>query len=106
MLDGVPVATTPSDITWFNFSAGGLIDVDFPTSSFSLEGDQAYSDPESAPTIVPGTYPLGSSLFISGDTFAPLTGDLVITPVPEPATLGLLLLASSLIFGIGLLKRV
>jgi hypothetical protein len=105
MLNGTPVATNPIDITWFNSSAGGLIDVDFSDGSFGLQGGQAYSSPENAPTIIPGTYALSTSFFVSGATFEPLTGDLLITEVPEPATIGLLLLVSSLICGIGLLER-
>lgn len=106
VLNGALVAATPVDITWFNFSDGGLIDVDFSDGSFALGGDQAYTESESAPTIIPGAYPLGDSFFISGDAFEPLTGDLVITPVPEPATIGFLLIGSSLICGIGLLKSI
>jgi hypothetical protein len=95
-LNGSPVSTAPTEITWFSTGYGGLFNVNFAGASFEPEGDQAYTGPESGPTIVAGTYDLGlySGVFL-GETLLPLTGDAVIadqsaSPTPEPSSFFLL----------------
>jgi hypothetical protein len=94
-LNGTTVDTGTPDLSWFNTDAGGLIDLAFADGQFSLYGDQAYSGQESAPTILPGIYPLDPTqsvfeLDMAGDGATPLYGDLEITATPEPSSLLLL----------------
>jgi hypothetical protein len=103
LLNGVPVTTTPDAIEWYSTNGeGGLINVYFGGITFKVYGAQAYSGPESSPAILPGVYPLGSgSVFQSaGNTDQPLTGNLTITAVPEPATIGMMLMGVAALTGL------
>jgi hypothetical protein len=100
-LNGFPVATTPDAIEWYSTNnEGGLINIYFGTTLFKVYGAQAYSGPESSPTILPGVYPLaGGSVFQSaGNPDQPLTGYLTITP--EPATIGMMLMGVAALAGL------
>jgi hypothetical protein len=99
-LGGSPVATTPTGITFFNSNLGGLMNIDFSGGVFGIEGGQAYSGSESAPTILTGTYPISGADFVSGENSQPFTGDVIIADAntaPEPSTFSLTLIAA--IFG-------
>ena len=103
MLNGSPVATTPTDVLFFNTvgSDGGLMEIDFSGAVFNFFGPQAYSGPESSPTINAGVYLIGAkSDFDSTSPAAdlPLSGDVTITDItttPEPSSL--------ILFGTGLM---
>jgi hypothetical protein len=87
-LDGASVATDPSSITWYGTAWGGLLNVNFgtaaiPDASFEPFGLQAF---DSSLTIIPGTYSYDDTygVFFSGPSeFQPLTGDVVITDLPN-----------------------
>lgn len=96
VLGGASVATTPDHVTWYTSASSGLIDVVFAGATFVDLGSQAFSGSTDAPTILPGTYALneGSHFSSAEEQDQPLTGDLVITAVPEPSTLSFLLIAT------------
>jgi len=102
-LGGSPVATTPTEITFFSLSSGGLMNVEFSGAVFGIIGGQAYSGSESAPTILTGTYPINAeeSDFAANDqTAQTLSGNVIIADAntaPEPSTFSLTLIAA--IFG-------
>ena len=93
--NGVPLVGT---FDFFSFGNGGGFDLigggGFLINAF---GDQVYSGPESAPTMLTGGFgtfeDFGSDT--SGETSNPgtLKGTLVSTSVPEPSTLSLLAIA-------------
>jgi hypothetical protein len=86
-LNGSPVATTPGTIAWFSTAQGGLITINSAGAQFNIYGPQAYSGPESSPTILTGTYPLSTpmSVFTStGNAAQPLSG--AVTIAAHPAT--------------------
>jgi hypothetical protein len=108
-LNGVPVATTPDTIEWYSTNnEGGLINIYFGgILTFKVYGAQAYSGSEDSPTILPGVYPLaGGSVFLSaGNTDQPITGNLTITAVPEPATIGMMLMGVAALAGLRFRRR-
>lgn len=99
-LNGVGQAVTPAEIRFFNSGNAGLFDVCFttcngPSNLLDIEGAQAYSGPESAPTILTGLYtPTLTAVFVGGIGFVDSGGPVSISAaaVPEPSSL--LLLAS------------
>jgi len=109
LLNGLPVATTPDAIEWYSTNnEGGLINVYFAGATFKVYGAQAYSGPESSPTILPGVYPLtsGSVFQSAGNTDQPLTGNLTIMAgVPEPASIGMMLMGVAVLAGLRFRRR-
>ena len=119
-LAGNTVATTPVSIGWYSenepgspYNPGGLFNLDFSDAIFVITGAQAYLGPESAPTILTGVYPLSGTAYLALSTplaDVPISGDVVISSVPEPSSLLLLLTVCVLSVGVksrlvGVLKR-
>lgn len=105
-LAGNTVATTPIQIQWFSTQRGGLFSLFFPGGiEFAILGAQAYSGPESAPTILTGIYPISTASGFccdpAGNT-TPISGDVVISAVPEPSTLDLMFISVACVAGFGL----
>jgi hypothetical protein len=84
-LNGAPVTTTLTELTWFNAGEAGLIDLIFPDGGLGLFGSQAYSGLESAPTILTGVYPFSTGyVFDNLGNFGPLSGTLSIPEGSAP----------------------
>jgi hypothetical protein len=115
-LNGVSVNELPY-VKWQTADWGGLFLLAFSNPDgdvviFCPNGDQAYSGPESSPTILPGAYTLNTTtepsvvdFFDSSSTHydvEPFSGTVYITATPEPSTALLLFtgLAAGLLAGI------
>lgn len=98
-LNGSTVSVTPVDVAFYSTTQFGLLDIGFfgssatatPTNGFLIEGSQAYSGAESAPTILSNTYPeTENEVFVAGTPFAQTTGNVLIsggvTPTPVPSS--------------------
>jgi hypothetical protein len=96
-LNGSPVAVTPTSLLFWNAALGGgftfcFINTPSPCTALSLEdsgtGPQMYSGPESAPTMLTGSFTLntyfavGTTLYIQPNSTVQGTA-----AVPEPTTL-------------------
>ncbi len=110
MLNGSLVDITAGSIGWGSTADEGLIGIDLTDGDlFSIDGAQAYSGPESSPTILTGVYPLSAdSLFCASSscsTIVPLTGDLTISAAaPEPGTIGMMLMSFAIMAGLAIAK--
>ncbi len=117
-LNNIPLDLTPSSISFFTGSNGGLFDVcltppcpgGLPTAGLVFSGAQAFSGTVREPTILTGTYPTSSvSVTLPLTEFPFFTvrypqsnTTVYITEIPEPATwsilgLGLLLISIPLL---------
>jgi hypothetical protein len=106
-LNGSPVATSPTELTWYSTPLGGLIDLTFADGVLSIYGNQAYSGSEASPTILPGAYPVDNTQSFFQDNYFN-SGAIYASPLtisPEPSTF--LLLGSGLfaIFGLAAFRR-
>jgi hypothetical protein len=98
-LDGSPVAITPADIQFYSGGHYGLMNVCFapacgnntnPTNGIEIEGLQAYSGPESSPTIDTGVYTTASlGAYVGSSDYGMSNSTVTISTVPEPGYLGL-----------------
>jgi hypothetical protein len=112
--------TPPGAVFWWSASDGGLLTIAFDaevgeSAIFNQSGAQVYSGPESAPTILPGVYPLTDTPFSSEfdildqSTYTylysePMSGDLYIQATPEPSSV-LLALTGFAAFALALNER-
>jgi len=95
-LNGSPVDVSVVDVEFFSSGDGGLMNVCFfgctasgtVTNGFEFFGPQAYSGPESAPTILSGTFPAPSPDVEVDSTETP-QADGTVGISPEPSTAGL-----------------
>ena len=116
-LNGSPVSPTLGGISFYSAAELGLLDVCFssacsglgdPAYGFEIEGLQAYSGPEGAPTILTGTYAPNFDKFFTGGNGYALSAE---TPVvisatsvtPEPSTI--MLLGTGLVGIAGTVRR-
>jgi PEP-CTERM motif len=108
MLDGSPVAITPTFIRFFSGTNGGGFAICFDGTTFptcteglATDGPQMYTGTTSAPTLTAGAFAqFGLGAIVEGTTYPednPTT--LVGTPVPEPSTALLMLTAGILALG-------
>lgn len=107
ILDGSPVAVTPTSLSFFNAASGGgftfcFINTPSPCTALSLNGPgtpQMYTGLDSAPTMLTGgftvhtTFAVGRTLYTQPDTTVEAAA------VPEPSTL-LTLAAGLLVLGV------
>lgn len=108
-LGGVAIATPALWIAFYNAGNGGGIDVFFSDVSdpllpavdaLSFYTQQVYSGPETDPTVLPGVYPTsrpnGDGFIVTLQSVAFDQGEtrVVISAVPLPGTLALVLLAA------------
>lgn len=107
VLNGSAVATQPSSVLWITGGLGGMFEVGFSGNAmFALSDVQAYTGPESAPTIIPGAYVLNSSQSQAevGEYDQLISGTVTITPedlnAPEPAALALALMGAAALAGL------
>jgi len=114
-LNSVTISIQSVDIAFFSAADGGLLNIAVlgsaappatPTNGWVILGPQAYSGPESSPTILPGAYTeTANTLYVAGTSFAQTTGSFSITnAVPgTPAPPSLILMLIGLAMGMAYL---
>jgi len=93
-LNGSPVVVTPTSLSFFNAASGGglgfcFINTPSPCTALSLNNTgapQMYTGPESAPTMLAGTFTLPTT-FAVGRTLYTEPDTTVQAALPEPSTL-------------------
>lgn len=100
LLNGSPVAITPTFIRFFSGTNGGGFAICFDGTTFgtcsegmATDGPQMYTGTTAAPTLIPGTFVQDGFGVISGSTTFAEPNTTLVGTAPEPATLTLLTLA-------------
>lgn len=107
-LNGSPVAITPTAIRFFTAANGGGFFICFVTpcgmgvfpNGLTTGGTQLYSGPNSAPTLLPGPFPLPFAVAVNSIGYNQADITLQAKVVPEPSTS--LMLTAGLLGFVGL----